>query len=249
MLTSFFTSNFFSRPWHLRKSEEKSVHPLLAQSREYFSNLELDRPLHDYEFVVLDTELTGLKIKKDEMVSIGAVRIREMRIDVKDSFYNCVCPSMEVPKQSVLIHGITPSQASKAPPLEEVIRKFLEYCGNSVIIGHNIKLDMGVINRTLKRHFNGSLHNICVDTMLLAIACHEKTLSGSFEAFDTQESYNLKYLSQKYNLPLFQEHNAFSDALQAAYLFLFLVHKLQEASTWTLKDLCRVGCSRSWALT
>ena len=217
----------------------------MTQSREYFASLDLGKPLEEYDFVVLDTELTGLKVKKDEIVSIGAVRISKMRINIQESLYCCVCPSREVPKQSVLVHGITPAQASKAPPLKDVFLRLLEYCGNSVIIGHNISLDMGVINRCLKQSFRGTLHNLCVDTMRLARAYHERHWAGSPEGFDSEKSYNLKSLSHEFDLPLFPEHNAFNDALQTAYLFLFLIHKLQASSTWTLKDLKKVGGVRN----
>jgi len=246
-LTVFFSS-ILSRSWPFRQSGEKPEHPLLAQSREYFASLDLGKPLQEYDFVVLDTELTGLKVNKDEIVSIGAVRIREMRIDIQESLYYCVCPTREVPKQSVLVHGITPAQASKAPPLKDVFLKLLEYCGNSVIIGHNINLDMGVINRCLQQNFRGVLYNLCVDTMRLARVYQERHWAGAPEGFNIARSYNLKALSQEFNLPLFPEHNAFNDALQTAYLFLFLVHKLQSSSTWTLNGLKRVGGSRKWGV-
>ncbi len=222
-------------------------HPLLAQSKDYFANLDKDRPLKDYEFVVLDTELTGLNVRKDEIVSIGAVRIREMRIDMDDSFYFCACPTRDVPKISTLIHGITPSQASKAAPLKHALDEFLKYCGNAVIVGHNISLDTKVINRDLKNHFGGELYNLCIDTMHLARVYKEEQWTGSPECY-MEFSYNLRNLSREYGLPLFAEHNALTDSLQTAYLFLFLAHKLQEDSVWTLKDLCRAGCTKRWGV-
>jgi DNA polymerase III subunit epsilon len=245
-LAAFSSGLLSQRSWPFGLPGAKPAHPLLIQSKDYFSGLDQSKSLKEYDFVVLDTELTGLKVKKDEIVSIGAVCIRDMRIDINDSFYCRVCPSMDVPKQSTLIHRITPAQASQATPLEDALLDLLEYCGNSVIIGHNINLDTGVINRELKRHFNGELRNICIDTMRLARVYEERQWVGSFESYDTEFSCNLKKLSLKYNLPLFAEHNALTDALQTAYLFLFLVHKLQDVSFWTLKDLCRTGCARLW---
>lgn len=241
------SSSLLSRgSWPFSPSKARPAHPLLIQSKEYFSRLDQSNPLKRYDFVVLDTELTGLEVKKDEIVSIGAVRIREMRIDIKDSFYFCVCPSKEVPKQSTLIHRITPSQASKAPPLEEGLLALLDYCGNSLIIGHNINLDMKIINRALEERFGGRLYNLCIDTMRLARVYQDRQWVGSLECCNTEISYNLKKLSQEYNLPLFEEHNALTDALQTAYLFLFLIHKMQDATSWNLKDLCRVACVRRW---
>jgi len=229
-------------------SEDKPAHPLLAQSKEYFDRLDKDRPLKDYEFVVLDTELTGLNVKKDEIVSMGAVRIREMRIDVESSFYFCASPTRDIPKISTLIHGITPSEAQKAPPLEDALLEMLDYCGNAIIVGHHISLDTGVLNRELKKHFGGVLHNLCIDTINLARVYREGQWAESYECYNMECSYNLRNLSREFGLPLFAEHNALTDALQTAYLFLFVTHKIQGDSVWTLKDLCKAGCIKRWGV-
>jgi len=238
-----------STAWPFKIFNNKTpAHPLLAQSKDYFDSLDKSKPLKDYKFVVLDTELTGLNVKKDEIVSIGAVRIREMRIDMESSFYFCASPSRDVPKISTLIHGITPSQALKAPPLEDALLEMLDYCGNAIIVGHHIGLDTGVINRELKKHFCGVLHNLCIDTMNLARVYKEGQWTGSYECYNMEYSYSLRNLSREYALPLFAEHNALTDALQTAYLFLFLTHKIQGDSVWTLKDLCKAGCIRRWGV-
>ncbi len=232
--------------WSFRSWSAKPTHPLLVQSKEYFSHLDLNHSLSEYGFVVLDTELTGLNIKKDELVSLGAVRIKEMRIDIQDSLYLYTCPSKEVPKQSTLIHYITPEQVRQAPPLEDMLLKLLDYCGHSLIVGHNIKLDMSVINRDLRKYFGGVLNNLCIDTMHLARIYLEGPWGGgtSTECYDPESSYNLRKLSQDFGLPLFPEHDALADAMQTAYLFLFLVHKLQGNSTWSLKDLYKAAGSK-----
>ncbi|WP_291321224.1 3'-5' exonuclease [Desulfonatronospira sp.] len=233
--------------WPFTKSGSTPDHPLLAQSKDYFETLDQSRPLNEYGFVVLDTELTGLNVKKDEIVSIGALRINELRIDMEESFYYCACPTRDVPKQSVVIHGITPSEAQKAPPLKEALQKLLDYCGNAIIVGHNINLDISVINRELKKHFGGALYNPCIDTMRLARVYKEGQWTGAYEFYE-EYSYNLRNLSREFGLPLFAEHNAFTDALQTAYLFIYLAHKIQDRTAWTLKDLCKAGCLKRWGL-
>ncbi len=241
---SAFTLNILSGfAWPFTRDDSEPAHPLLARSKEYFAALDHDRPLDEYDFVVLDTELTGLNVKKDEIVTIGALQVSEMRIDMEKSFYFCACPTRDVPKQSIVIHGITPSEAQKAPPLREALQGLLDFCGNAIIVGHNINLDMSVINRELKKEFGGELHNPCIDTMRLARVYREGHWMGAYECYE-EYSYNLRKLSREFGLPLFTEHNAFTDALQTAYLFIYLVHKMQETSTWTLKDLCRAGCIR-----
>jgi DNA polymerase-3 subunit epsilon len=244
--TAIITGYLIDSLWFPRRLREKPGHPVLAGSREYFSSFNQDLPLEEYDFVVLDTELTGLNEKKDEIVSIGAVKIRNLRIDLESNFYSNICPVQEVPKLSTLIHRISPGQARKSPPIADILPDFLDYLGNSLIIGHNIGLDMSFINRDLKNNLGGILYNPCLDTMRLAKIYREEQWINYYDRYNLSVSYNLKDLSQEYGLPVFPEHNSLNDAIQTAYLFLFLAHKLKHGNIRTLKDLYLAGRSWRW---
>ncbi len=241
-----FPSSLACSLWPMDLFRKKPEHPVLAGSRQYFADFNQDLPLEEYDFVVLDTELTGLNAKLDEIVSIGAVKIRGLRIDLEDNFYSDVCPCQEVPKFSTLIHRISPGRAKKSPPIAEILPSFLEYLGNSLIIGHNIGLDMAFLNRDLRNNLGGILYNPCLDTLRLARIYREEQWINYYERYNLAVSYNLKDLSEEYGLPVFPEHNALNDAMQAAYLFLFLVHKLRHGNIRTLKDLYMAGRSWRW---
>ncbi len=232
--------------WPSGLFRQKPGHPVLAGSRDYFRRFNQDLSLEGYDFVVLDTELTGLNEKKDEIVSIGAVRIKNLRIDLENNFYTNICPCQEVPKFSTLIHRISPGQAKKSPPIADILPDLLDYVGNSLIIGHNIGMDMVFINRVLKDNLGGILYNPCLDTMRLARIYREEQWINYYDQFNLGVSYNLKDLSVEYGLPVFPEHNSLNDAIQTAYLFLFLVHKLKHGNIRTLKDLYMAGRSWRW---
>ncbi|MGM0682459.1 MAG: 3'-5' exonuclease [Thermodesulfobacteriota bacterium] len=221
-------------------------HPVLTESRKKLASLDQNLPLEEYDFVVLDTELTGLNESRDEIVSIGAVKIRNLRINLENNFYADICPCQEVPKFSTLIHRISPGRASECPPITDILPEFLDYLGSSLIIGHNIGMDMAFINKALKKNLGGILYNPCLDTMRLARIYREEQWINYYDRYNLGVSYNLKDLSAEYGLPVFPEHNALNDAIQTAYLFLFLVHKLKDGSVKTLKDLYMAGRSRRW---
>lgn len=231
------------QPWSWSRPEE---HPLLKANREHFAAFSQDKPLTEYEFIVFDTELTGLHERRDEIVSIGAVRIREMRIDLQNCFYTCVQPDQCVPKSSTLIHRITPGQTDDAPKLEKVLPEFVSFCGQALLVGHNIGLDIGFVNRSLMKHMGGILRNPCLDTMRLAMQYKESQWENYYDRYNLSVSYTLGDLSREYGLPLFSEHNALQDAMQTAYLFLFFVHKLHGGKIKTLKDLYLAGRSWRW---
>lgn len=232
--------------WSRLFPRARDEHPLLKANREHFASFTQDKPLEDYEFVVVDTELTGMNERRDEIVSIGAVRIQNMRIDLHNCFYTCLRPDQDLPKNSTLIHRITPGETEDSPTLDNVLPEFVEYCGQALLVGHNVGLDIGFLNKALRRHMGGILRNPCLDTMRMAMQYKETQWEKSCGRFNLNVSYTLSDLSKEYGLPLFGVHNALQDAMQTAYLFLFFVHKLHGGKIRTLRDLYMAGRSKRW---
>ncbi len=224
----------------------KADHPLIADNHRAFRRFDQDRPLEEYSFVVVDTELTGLNSKLHEIVSIGAVRISNLEINPNDFFSQLIRPSGKSHKEAILIHGLTPSDLSSAEPLDQVLPRFLDYLGGSLMVGHHVGLDVSFINRACKKILGGRLMTPCVDTLLLARSYQEERFRSHYDKFTKRISYTLPDLARTYGMPEFTAHDAAFDALQAAYLFLFLVKKLRGGESGTLRDLYRVG--RRWRM-
>lgn len=211
--------------------------PVLMDNHASARALDQGHPLEDYAFAVVDTELTGMDPRQDEIVSIGAVRIKNMRIDPTDGFNVVVRPSMSLPKLSTLIHRITPETVEYAPPLADVLPGFIRWLGGSLIVGHHVGLDMSFLNRACRVLYGAGIKSPCLDTMRMAQAFQEEQWSVRDDAFSLKISYNLGNLAELYGLPRLPEHDALADAIQAAYLFLFLARKLRKGNVRTLKDL------------
>jgi len=216
-------------------------HPLIEENEKYFNSLDQNKYIQDYEFVCFDTELTGLNPSRDEIVSIGAVRIRGLRIVAGETFFTYARPTRPLPKDSTLIHRITPEQLKNAPGLEEILPEFVRYIGSAMLLGHYVQLDVSFLNRALKKHLGGMVRNPCVDSMKLAQVHHEYRRHSERGFVSPHVSYNLGLLAKAYDLPMFEQHDALEDALQTAYLFLFLVSRLQKAGYVTLNDLYTAG--------
>jgi len=211
-------------------------HPLLIRNREAFAGFNQSRPLADYTFIVCDTELTGFDRKRDEIVSIGAVLVRDLQIDLGATFHQYIRPRNIEHTQATLIHRITPQQLMEAPPLEEVLPAFVEFMGNSLMVGHYVALDMDFLNRAARKVLGGTLSNPGIDTMRMAQG-YRRVLNGHFqEEEDRSCSYALEDLAKEYRLPMFKPHDALEDAMQTAYLFLFLLKKFRRGGLLTLKE-------------
>lgn len=224
----------------------KPENPDLARIRDYARHVSQTHALGDYAFTVLDTELTGLNPAADAIVSIGAVRIRGLRVQPLETFQALVRPPIPLPKLSTLIHRITPEAVAEAPPLAEVLPDFLAFLGESLIVGHHVGLDMTFLNRALIAEMGFGLTTPCIDTMRLAQAYEADLWEGYYDQYNLNVSFTLDHLAQRYCLPCFTAHDALQDAMQTACLFLFLVKKLRGGSLRTMTDLFNVGRSWRW---
>lgn len=215
--------------------------PLLLANKKFFTGFDQGQALAEYTFVVCDTELTGLNKKNDELISIGAVMIRNLQIDLSTMFHHFIRPKNLDPTQATLVHRITPEQLETAEPIEDVLPRFVEYIHGSLLVGHHLPLDMHFLNKATTELMGGTLSNPGVDTMRMAQG-YKRVLLGHYHEHNPREiSYTLDDLGREYNLPQFKPHDALEDALQTAYLFLYLIKKFRKGGLVTLKDIFQSG--------
>lgn len=181
-------------------------------------------PLEKLDYVIVDTETTGLNVKRDEIVQIGAVRIVDGRLLEGDSFERLVNPGRPIPKDSTRFHGITDDMVAHAPGIEEMLAEFLEYAGDAVLVGHNVAFDLSFMNRA------GNVPNASLDTMLLSIA-----------AFPGRRDHTLDSLSEHFDEVVEDRHTALGDADLTARIFLKLLPEAERVGAATFgdaQDLC-----------
>ena len=232
--------------WPFSGAKTRQSHPVFARNNGYFKKIDQHLPLSEYDFVVFDTELTGLNQRRDEIISIGAVKIRNLNIVAGETFQTLVRPHhITEATEGTFIHRITPQELLSAPRLKKVLPEFIEFCGPSLLIGHYISLDVGFVNQAAKKIFSAKIKNPCLDTMRLAQVYTETCWEQYHDRFNLQVSYNLGDLCKQFDLPVFPEHDALLDALQTAYLFLFLAKKLEQRGLVTLNQLFKAG--HSWS--
>ena len=102
--------------------------------------------------VVLDTETTGLDYNKgDRLVEIGAIELIN-HIPTGKTFHSYLNPLLEgeMPQESFEVHGLTTEFLSNKPLFSEVVESLLVFLGESNLIIHNAKFDIGFINHELQ---------------------------------------------------------------------------------------------------
>lgn len=136
------------------------------------------------DYVVIDTETTGLDYEYCEIIEVSAVRYSAGGI--VDKFSTLVKPELVetyyplrndgegewvaryVDDFITDLTGITNEMLAEAPAPAEVLPKFLDFIGDSVLIGHNVNFDINFLYDAAARHCGLTLSNDFIDTMRIA---------------------------------------------------------------------------------
>jgi len=168
------------------------------------------------EYVVLDTETTGLNPKKDEILSIGAVKIKDNKIQTSESFEIYIKPKDNISEQSIKIHHIRPIDIQNGVTIDEALKKLLPFIGNLPIVGYYISFDIAILNRYLKDFIGISLPNSSIELSSMYYKRYKKSSAYEFVdlKFDT--------IMHRLDIPRLGKHDALNDAIMSAMIFLKL---------------------------
>src|SRR5512142_2682479 len=95
-----------------------------------------ETPLEGVRFVVLDTELTSLDQRTNRLLSVGALAMEGNKIKLGEQFYRVVNPGVEIPVESILVHGLRPVDIVEGEATESVLRDLRKFLESSVVVGH-----------------------------------------------------------------------------------------------------------------
>jgi len=170
----------------------------------------------DGEFVVFDIETTGFSMKRDRIIEIGAVKVKNGVIT--DRFSEFIDPERPIPPHITELTTITDDQVRGAGNYEYWIPKFIEFIGgNDVpVVGHNAMFDVGFVKNyagLLGIHFDPTV----VDTLGLS----HMLLKNLFRN-------KLDNIAKELNVVLSTHHRAVADAEATAGIFLAFAKMLKE---------------------
>lgn len=152
------------------------------------------------DYVVLDLETTGLDPAWNEIIEIGAIRVRDL--DIVDTFSQLVKPSEPIDDFITELTGITNEMVADAPSIDRVLPGFLEFVGDDIVVGHNVNFDINFLYDNCVQIFNRGFTNDYVDTMRL-----------SRRLFPEERHHRLSDLEKRFNLHNEAAHRALSDVM------------------------------------
>lgn len=183
----------------------------------------------DDTYVVFDLETTGFSPLTCKIIEIGAVRVTGGRITEKFSTF--VNPEVPIPFRIEELTGINDNMVLDAPLIEEVLPKFMEFCGDAVMVAHNASFDMSFIEENCKRQGIATDFTV-VDTVSMA-----RVLLPQLNRF------KLDTVAKALHVSLENHHRAVDDAGCTAEIFEKFVEMLKERDILDLEGLNELGSS------
>jgi DNA polymerase-3 subunit epsilon len=198
------------RRWQLRRTPPG---PLRSYLEHPFPPARTD--YREVDYLAIDLETTGLDIADDLILSVGYVAVKGTAIDLSSARHRVVRIDRSIPEATAIIHQITDDEAAEGSELGDVIEELLGVLAGKVMIAHHARIERGFLTNACKRLWKQGLLMPVVDTQTLAYRTFERRQTP-FKASDLL----LHALGDRYNLPRYSAHNALSDALASAELFL-----------------------------
>lgn len=196
----------------------------------FFRKDKIDSKLiHKKEFIVIDTELTGLDERNDSIISIGAITMRERSILIGDIFYRVLNPSSNLKNETVLIHKLTSTELEKCPDTKLILREFVDFIKDRTIVGHFIDIDIKFLKKELKKHLNIKFNPEAIDTYIVFNWLIEReVIDKKFKGAKT-----LPEIAEAFNIKVEMTHEALYDAFITAQIFQREIAMIQKIhSSW-----------------
>lgn len=131
---------------------------LSPEQREFIANWRqlpspnLNASHAQQRYVVVDVESSGLDMKKDRLISIGAVALVDGRLDFSDAFQVILRQAQVSTHANILIHGIGGSAQSEGVDPVEGLLAFMQYVGKAPLVAYHAFFDQSMIGKATREY-------------------------------------------------------------------------------------------------
>ncbi|HEY2982005.1 MAG TPA: helicase C-terminal domain-containing protein [Anaerolineales bacterium] len=178
--------------------------------------------------IAIDIETTGLDDERDAIIEIGAVRFNGRRIE--DEFSTLLNPNRHIPEFITGLTGIDDTMVRQAPHLRDIAHELEAFVGDSPLLGHNVRFDIGFLQKAGFFPYPQSLDTYELASILLPSASR----------------YNLGALGQQLGIPLPATHRALDDARVTQAAYIRLMEMAAELPLELLAELVKLGEPLEW---
>ena len=188
----------------------------------------------DLRLLALDLETTGLDPRTDHILSVGFVPVDGLQIDLSGAEHLLCRAGVEV-GQSATIHGITDDALTAGIDLRTLVERVATALTGRALLAHHAVIETEFLSAACERELGVPLPVTAVDTMQL----HSRVLRSTAGEGLPQGALRLTTARAHLGLPRYAAHEALTDALACAELYLAQVDRLSGGGPMSLKALQR----------
>lgn len=177
-------------------------------------------PHTDLRLLAVDVETTGLDPGRDHVLSIGMVPVDGTRVVLGGARRVIVRAPQVGP--SAAIHHLTDDDVATGVPLPDAVAAVLEALRGRVLLAHHAGLERAFLSAACRRVHGTGFPCLYVDTLGLA----RRLTTSAWDDEPRPGSLRLDAVRARHNLPRYRSHEALTDALAAAELYLAQVAEL-----------------------
>jgi len=172
------------------------------------------------EWIVLDCETTGLSVTKDEIISIGAVKIVGNTLMTSERLELLVKPEKKISPESVKIHRLRELDVANGLDPEIAMGKLMHFIGSRPIVGYYLEFDLAMLNKVIWRMLGLGLPQPKIEVSALFYDYKNSQLPINERNGNIDLRFNT--LMQDLNLPVREAHDAINDAVMTGMAFIKL---------------------------
>ncbi len=177
----------------------------------------LFRPGPPDEVVAFDCETTGLDPRRDDIVSIAAIRLRGNRILTSERFEAVIRPEARMRADAIKIHRLREADVEAGKRIQTIIPQFLHFIGGRPLVGYYVEFDVRMIDKYLLGLIGIELPNPLIEVSRLY---YERKYGDAPPG--TAIDLSFAAILRDLDLPVLDQHDAFNDALMTAMMYLRL---------------------------
>lgn len=184
-------------------------------------------PEPEGEWVAIDCETTGLDVRRDRIVSIGAVRIVGDRLMTSQRLELRLRPDRALAPDSVRVHLLRESDVAHGMEPAPAMRELLRYIGSRPLVGYYLAFDVAMLNREVWRLLGVRLPQRRIEVSALYYDLKNRRLPP-LERGNVPIDLRFATLLGDLGVPVRPAHVALNDAVMAGLAFIKLRHLLGE---------------------
>jgi DNA polymerase-3 subunit alpha (Gram-positive type) len=180
--------------------------------------------LDSLDYIVLDIETTGLEPTQHELTEIGALKIKGK--ELQNIFSTLIRPQNPISPEITRLTGIDNDMVKDSPSAREILPRFIEFAGSSILVVHNADFDIPFLKHHLKLLNDQEIsnENIC-------------TVKTARYLLPELESYKLHSLALHFGIPVENRHRAVGDAELTYQIWIKFIDLLKEKGIANKRDL------------